>query len=95
MNEWTVVSILIAIVGLIATVAKPLMQLTKAITQLTSVTEAIQKKQDELAQAHEKLDQRTTEGRHKIWGELNDLKESIHILSERIAKLEEHIKGGS
>ena len=37
--EWEVVTVIIALVGLLATVTKPIMKLTKTITELNDTSE--------------------------------------------------------
>lgn len=41
--EWTVVSVLVVLVGLIAAIAKPLLSLNSAITRLTASVESLEK----------------------------------------------------
>lgn len=54
MTEWGVVGVLIALVGLIATIVKPLINLTRSITELTVVVRELKKDMaDQKTSAHE------------------------------------------
>lgn len=57
--EWTVVTVIIAIVGLLATVVKPIISLTQSITRLTTVVEQIDERladqKEHSREAHQKL----------------------------------------
>ena len=57
--EWTVVLALVTLVGLFATVVKPIVSLTKAMTQLTSTVQhidaSINEQRVRSREAHQKL----------------------------------------
>lgn len=57
--EWTVVTVIIALAGLLAAVTKPLLALNTAVTRLTGSVETLEKNIKGLAdkndEAHEKL----------------------------------------
>lgn len=57
--EWTIVTVIIAIVGLLATVVKPVISLTQSITRLTTVVEQIDERladqKEHSREAHQKL----------------------------------------
>lgn len=54
MNEWGVVGVLIALVGLIAAIVKPMISLTKSITELSVVVRGLRTDMDsQQSRAHE------------------------------------------
>ena len=80
MNEWTVVIALGALVSLGAAVIKPIVSLTRAITQLTVTVDALQKDLD--AFAHKNSD-----GHARLWhhneqqdARLDDHERRLHIV---------------
>ena len=81
--EWTVVGVLIALVGLGASIIKPIVTLTQSITKLTVVVERVER---ELAQqaAH------SQESHKRLWAHndaqdqrLDDHEKRISILEKR------------
>lgn len=69
MTEWGVVGVLIALVGLFATLIKPMISLTKSITELTVAVRGLKEGQDEQKKsaktAHEKIWEKLQE--HEEW----------------------------
>ena len=65
MTEWTVVLVLVTLLGLVSTVAKPVLRLNSAITRLTSRLDSIAADLQELtvrnAQSHDRLWERARE----------------------------------
>ena len=59
MNEWTVVTVLAALVGLGAAVIRPLISLNSTITRLTEIVKKLESNVEELtdknSQSHSKL----------------------------------------
>ena len=59
MNEWGVVGVIIALVGLIFTVSNPVIKLTKSITELAILVRELRKDMDEHREksiaSHQKL----------------------------------------
>ena len=62
MPEWTVVTVIISLIGLFVTVSKPLMSLQKAITQLESAIKSVEKR---LNDYEIKTDERIKQSRNK------------------------------
>ena len=60
MNEWTIVTTIVVIVGLIVTVTTPLLKLNTSITQLRSLIENVVKRVDD--NEHD-----NTESHRRIW----------------------------
>lgn len=59
MNEWGVVGVIIALIGLLASVMGPVVYITKTLAKLTTITERMQSDQnidrDQNLQSHQKL----------------------------------------
>ena len=86
--EWDVVTVIIAIVGLIGTVAVPLAKNTKAMTQLSGRIEnlvyRIKKDEEELSEFKNKAADRNA----KIFGRLDEHEKTIINHEGRIYALE-------
>ena len=83
MTEWGVVGVIIALVGLGASVIKPVVSLTKAITQLTVVVEGLKADMDNQRQysreSHKELwDHNTAQDK-----ELEDHERRIGVLEAK------------
>lgn len=83
--EWTVVTVLIALLGLMVTVSKPIVDLTRSMTKLTVVSEALHQ---ELLK-HEKL---SKEEHDKLWKHNDHQDERLEDHEKRIGRLEGHEK---
>lgn len=77
MPEWTVVTVIISLVGLFVTVSKPLMNLQKAITQLESAIKSMEKRLSDY--------EIKTDGQEKI---LNNHETRIEILEDHEHKVD-------
>ena len=90
--EWTVVTVIIAIVGLIGTVAVPLAKNTKAMTQLSErinhLVFRIEREEDELDEFRKKAADRHA----KIFGKLDEHEKTIINHEGRIHALEKNNK---
>ena len=82
MNEWGVVGVVIALVGLLATVIKPAIRLTEATTKLTVMVGELRRDMDEQS-TQSKL------SHQKLWDKNNKQDEIIQNHEVRIAKLED------
>lgn len=85
MTEWGVVGVLIAMVGFIISIVTPMIKLAQTITKLTTVVESL--KSD-----YNALSKKTTDGRHKIWDELNIHRDTLSKHETRIQLLENNEK---
>ena len=83
MTEWAVGGVLIALAGLFATVAKPMITLNKTLTELTITVKGLKSDMDGLSI-------RNTRSHERIWihSEEQDRKLAEH--EKRIGKLEDH-----
>lgn len=82
MTEWAVFGVLAAVVGFLAVVVPPIVNLTKSITRLTVVV-------DKLGGDLEEQKRQGSESRRKLWahndeqdGRLNDHETRIRLLEE-------------
>ena len=55
MTEWTVVVVIIALVGLLVAVGTPVIRLNTSITRLNVILDQVQKDQGQNAKEHEKF----------------------------------------
>lgn len=79
--EWTVVTVIIALVGLFATVTKPIMSFNASIVKLTT-------KFDNLVESNKALDKKNTEIHDGIRSDIDTLKETSTDHESRITVLE-------
>lgn len=90
--EWTVVTVIIAIVGLIGTVAVPLQKNTKAMTQLSERISHLVYRTDENEKDLEAFKKKASERHKKIFERLDVDKIELIDHEGRITALEN--KGG-
>lgn len=81
--EWTVVTVVIALVGLGAAIIKPIVSLNTAITKLTVVVGQLQ---DNI----ESLTSRNSESHDRLFKRLDEQGETINDHETRITVLERH-----
>lgn len=81
MTEWTVVGVLIAIVGLITAVAKPMLSLNASITRLTTLLDSLR---DEL----QLISDKNAKGHDRLWRKLEQQDEALEQHEHRITVLE-------
>lgn len=82
MTEWEVVGVIIALVGLLAALLKPMISLTKSITELTTVVKGLQA---------DLVEQRNhaSESHKRIWAKNEEQDERLHDHEIRITRLED------
>lgn len=83
MTEWSVVGVIIAIVGLVAAVARPMLSLNASITRLTTLL-------DSLRQELEQFNEKNTKGHDRLWKKLEEQSLSLSDHEHRLTVLEEH-----
>ena len=81
MNEWTIVTVLIALVGLFITVGKPIITLNSNITKLTVTVDNLQKSVD-------RLEEKQRNDNTKVWDRLTSDDKRLDNHENRITKLE-------
>lgn len=81
MNEWTIVTTIVVIVGLIVTVTTPLLKLNTSITQLRSLIENVVKRVDD--NEHD-----NTESHRRIWKHNEEQDETLQRHEQRLHDLD-------
>ena len=80
--QWEVVTVIIALVGLLATVTKPIMTLTKTITKLNDTCQSLEERM-------ERFENHNHDSHVKIWAHNDKQDEQLTQHENRISKLEE------
>lgn len=88
MNEWSVVTVLIAIVGLFATVGAPIISLNKNIATLNAEMKRSNARLDKHDSAIEKQKESAHESHQKLWEKNNEQDKIIGDHETRIKILE-------
>ena len=84
MSEWTVVAVIIALVGLIAAIAKPLISLNSAITRLNTLVEGLREDLKQLT-----VDNKSSHAR--LWDRVNEHTDQLADHETRLQACEKHI----
>lgn len=84
MMEWTVVTVLIALVGLLAALVKPIVSLTKSITKLTVVVERVQGDVETMTTHNTEAHRRIWEHNDEQDGKLNDHETRITMIEHKV-----------
>lgn len=88
MNEWSVVSVLIAIVGLFATVGMPVIRLNSSIVRLNCSVEILTEHQKEQDAAIKGQAEKASEAHSKIWSHEEEQDRQLNDHEVRIKGLE-------
>ena len=80
--EWEIVTVIITLVGLLATVTKPILNLTKTITKLNHTCQNLEEKM-------ERFENHNHDSHVKIWAHNDKQDEQIINHENRISMLEE------
>ncbi len=80
--EWEIITVIIALVGLVATVTKPIMKLTNTITQLNDTCQTLEERM-------EKFENHNHDSHVKIWAHNDKQDEQLTNHENRISILEE------
>lgn len=81
MSEWTIVTVIATLVGLLASVVRPLMDLNATITRLTEVV-------NELEKNISGLSARNSESHGRLWGKAEEHEEILNRHETRLQLLE-------
>src|SRR5699024_6661960 len=65
MTEWTIVSVLAVLVGLLVSILKPIINLTRELSRLTTAVTELEKKV-------ESLTAKSSDGRQRIWNHIEE-----------------------
>lgn len=88
MSEWGVVTVVIALVGLISTVAVPLSKNTKAMTQLSGQIELLAYRIKEEENNLEAFKEKSADRHEKIFNQLDEQSDRLTDHENRITNLE-------
>lgn len=81
--EWTVVVVLVALVGLIVSVLTPAIKLNTSVTRLATLVENLDGK-------YSAMESNNAESHRRIWNELDGHTAELHEHDTRITVLEKH-----
>ena len=81
MTEWTVVSVLVTLVGLGVAVIRPLISLNSVITRLTEVVKTLETNLSEVAE-------KNTASHARIWKNMNEQDEQLANHETRLTVIE-------
>ena len=81
MTEWTVVVVLISIVGLVISILTPAIKLNTSVTKLTTLVDSLNTKLSA-------MESNNTEAHRRIWTELDSHKDVLVSHETRITVLE-------
>lgn len=87
MNEWGVVTVIIALVGLFATVSKPIIKLNKTITELSTDLKQVMTRLDKLEHNDEITKNSTRESHRRLHDRID---KNDELIAEHDLKLENH-----
>ena len=82
MNEWTVVSVLVVLTGLLVSVVKPLIQLNSTITRLAAAVEELERNLNRMAA-------KNSEAHGKLWERSQEQEETLRSHELRLRRMEE------
>lgn len=77
MNEWTVVTVLIALVGLLAAILRPLLGLNSTIIRLTEAVDALKKELSHISS-------KNSEAHSRLWKQLNEQEKRLSVCESRL-----------
>lgn len=82
--EWTVLTVLISIVGLIGTVATPMIKLTSCINKLSGQVETLLKNLDEFKERYQKnLDEQSTK-HESLASRVRSLEQTVAAINQKV-----------
>ena len=92
MTEWGVVGVLIALAGLIALLVKPMLSLTRSITELTENVKSLKSDTSDLTDTIKELTTDNAASHRRIWDELDGQNGKLADHDKRLAIVEHTIK---
>lgn len=81
MSEWTVVTVIVTLVGLGAAVIRPLINLNSVITRLTEVVKALESD-------FSSLSQKNSEAHGRLWEKVEEHEDAINVHEVRLTLVE-------
>ena len=89
MNEWTVVTVIAAVVALVTAIVSPLLKLNTAIGTLTSTVESLSVKLGMVSEDTEKLTRRNSDTHERLFARLGEHDRLLSGHETRITVLEQ------
>ena len=86
MTEWSIVTVIIALIGLIVSVTSPIVKLNTTITKLTQIVDAVGKDLADLTDRNSKSHARIYDSLDKHDNAINNHETRIVILEKEIEK---------
>lgn len=83
MSEWGVVGVIVVLVGLGATIIKPLLNLNSSIVKLTS-------RLDQMTESLADISERNNKSHDRLWKKNDAQDQQLDDHEKRITRLEEH-----
>ena len=90
--EWTTVTVIIALVGLVVTVTTPLIKLNSNITRLTVILDGIKAELEEQKKALSAQKAESRESHRRLWAHNDDQDNTLNDHEARIRVLEQQNK---
>lgn len=81
--EWTVVTVLVVVIGLVVTILTPAIKLNTSVTKLATLVDSLNNKIST-------TETNNAEAHRRIWNELDDQKDTLNQHETRITVLEKH-----
>lgn len=81
MNEWTVFGVIVAVIGLIVTVSKPMINLNTSIVTLTT-------KLEQMFQMFQETTERNSKEHDKMWTQINAHTKALSEHESHLSKLD-------
>lgn len=89
MSEWTIVTVLIAIIGLIATVTAPLLKNTKAMTKLSDSIEHLSYRVTQEEKELSDFKEKSSKNHKRIYEKLDNHEDRIDNLEHKTKNIKE------
>ena len=86
--EWTVVGVIVTLVGLAAAVGGPVLKLNASITKLTTLLQVIEQRLDTLEQGAKEQRTHAAESHRRIWAHNDEQDDRLEDHEKRITLLE-------
>lgn len=81
MGEWTVVTVIVTLVGLGAAVIRPLISLNSVITRLTEVVNALEEN-------YSSLSRKNNEAHARLWDKIDEQEDTLNVHEVRLTLIE-------
>ncbi len=83
MNEWTVVTVIVTLAGLVAAIVRPLIGLNGTITKLTAAVNVLEKNISGLAA-------KNSESHAKLWEKVEEHEDTLNCHETRLTVIENY-----